>query len=74
MRGAQYVGGGFLDGLGVSLAPSGHVADAVGAGVESENSGNDVGHALGLGLLDASVLDVFGGVLVGVQDDVRGLV
>jgi hypothetical protein len=71
---AQHVCRGGLDRLGVAVAPPGDVSDAVGAGVESENPGNDVGDALGLGFLGAAVLDVLGVIFVGVQDDVRGLV
>ena len=36
--------------VSASHSPSGDVADAVGAGVESEDPGDDVGDALGLGL------------------------
>ncbi|MFD0760433.1 hypothetical protein [Arthrobacter ulcerisalmonis] len=71
---AQHVCRGGLDRLGVAVAPPGDVADAVGAGVESENPGDDVGDALGLGFLGAAVLDVLGVIFLGVQDDVRGLV
>ena len=50
VRGGQYTAGALADEGGVSLGPSGDVADAVGAGVESEDAGDHVSDALGLDL------------------------
>ena len=46
VRGAQHIRRSGFDGVGVAFAPSGDVADAVGAGVQAENPGDDVGDAL----------------------------
>src|SRR5699024_8861395 len=67
--------GGGLDLVGLAATPAGDVADAVGAGVEVVQPGDDVGDRFGFEL--AGGLVGFAGELalvVGVQDGVRGLV
>ena len=54
---------GAFDQVGVCFAPSGDVADAVGGGVDSEHSGDNVGDGFGFGFPQSPVLEVFGHVL-----------
>lgn len=70
VRGGQYTAGALSDEVGVSLEPSGDVADAVGAGVESEDAGDHVSDALGLDLALSPVLVVLGGGDAGVHERV----
>lgn len=68
----QDSGGGLFDEFGFPFAPAGDVADAVVAGVQAQDAGDDVGDAFGFGFFDAAVFDVFGVVFGAMQDDVRG--
>ncbi|WP_233272494.1 MULTISPECIES: hypothetical protein [unclassified Rhodococcus (in: high G+C Gram-positive bacteria)] len=55
MDGRQDCAGSVGDDLEVSVSPSGDVADAVVGGVESEQSGQDVGDGFGFDFGAASV-------------------
>lgn len=66
--------GGVADGVGVSPAPAGDVADAGRACIQTEQIGDDLGDGLSFGLLDPPVLLILLRWLLGVQDHVRSLV